>query len=285
MLDIFKKAKENKYAIGAFNVSNLEQLKAIVLAAQNLKSPVLISTSQGESDFIGKKQLRSLIDVYKEETGLDLILHMDHGKSLEIIEQAIEAGYDSVHFDGSALDFEENVKVTRQVVELAKEKGISNVEGELGYLRGGSTIHEAIEIKSEDLTDANQAKEFIEQTGLDSLAIAIGNIHGISKSGQNPHLFLDRLEEISKTVGDNVNLVLHGSSGTPQEDIEKAIELGIVKINVNTSLRVAYTGALKKSLEDDPKKVTPYKIMPPVVEAVQKVVEEKIKLFGYENKD
>jgi len=283
MLDIFKKAKEGRYAVGAFNVSNLEQLKAIVLAAQNLKSPVLISTSGGESEFIGHKQLRALVDVYKEETGLDLVLHMDHGKSLEIIEKAIEAGYDSIHFDGSSLDLEENLKVTKQVVELAKEKGINNVEGELGYLRGGSTIHETIEIKPQDLTDASQAQEFVEKTGVDSLAVVIGNIHGISKSGQNPHLYLDKLEEIAKAV--SINLVLHGGSGIPDEDIKKAIELGIVKINVNTELRVAYTHSLKKSLADNPDRVTPYKIMPSVVEAVQKVVEEKIKLFGYENKD
>ena len=282
MLDIFKKAKEGKYAIGAFNVSNLEQLKAIVLAVQNLKSPVLISTSQGESDFIGKKQLRALIDVYKKETDLSLILHLDHGKSLEIIEKAIDAGYDSVHFDGSVLDFEENVKVTEQVVKLAKERGINNVEGELGYLRGGSTIHEAIEIKPEDLTNAKQAQEFVERTGVDSLAIAIGNIHGISKTGQNPHLFLDKLEEISKLI--NISLVLHGGSGIPEEDIKKAIELGIVKINVNTELRIAYTEALKKYLEINPNKVTPYKIMSPVVDAVQKTVEKKIKLFGSDNK-
>ncbi len=283
MLDIFKKAKEGKYAVGSFNVSNLEQLKAIVLACQNLKSPAIISTSQGESEFIGKKQLKSLIDVYKKETGLPLILNMDHGKSLEIIQEAVEAGYDSIHFDGSALDFEENIRVTKQVVELAKEKGIENVEGELGYLRGGSTIHsEKVEIKPEDLTDAAQAQEFVERTGVDILAVAVGNIHGISKSGENPPLFLDRLKEIDKSV--DAGLVLHGSSGTPESDIEKAIELGIVKINVNTRLRIVYTKSLKKSLKENPNRVTPYKIMPPVVEAVQKAVEEKIKLFGSDNK-
>ena len=284
MFDIFRKAKENKYAIGAFNVSNLEQLKAIVLAALNLKSPVLISTSQGESEFIGQKQLRALVDVYKKETGLSLILHMDHGKSFGVIQGAVEAGYDSVHFDGSALDFEENIKVTKQVVEFAREKGIKNIEGELGYLRGGSSIHEVIVVKLEDLTDPEQVLEFVEKTGIDSLAIAIGNIHGILKSGKNPNLFLDRLDEINKVVGDKVNLVLHGSSGTPEQDIKKAIQLGIVKVNVNTELRVAYTNTLRKTLEDNPDKVTPYKIMPPVVEAVQKVVEGKIKLFGKDSK-
>jgi fructose-bisphosphate aldolase class II len=127
MLDIFQKAKENKYAIGAFNVSNLEQLKAIIQAVQNLKSPVIISTSQGESKFVGKKRIRVLVDVYKQETGLPIILHLDHGKSFEVIQEAIEAGYDSIHFDGSELSFEENIAETKKIVELAKEKGIERM--------------------------------------------------------------------------------------------------------------------------------------------------------------
>jgi len=280
MLEIFQKAKENKYAIGAFNASNLEQLKAVIQAAQNLKSPVIISTSQGESRFIGKKQIRALIDVYKKETNLPIFLHLDHGKSFEVVQEAIEAGYDSVHFDGSELSFEENVEITKKAVDLAREKGIKNIEGELGYLRGGSNIHEAIEIKPEDLTDPKQALEFVEKTGVNSLAIAIGNIHGVFKSLQNPSLFLDRLEEINKTIGSKAGLTLHGGSGTSEQDIKKAIELGIVKVNVNTELRIAYTEALRKSLQDNPDQTTPYKIMPSVVEAVQKVVEEKIKLLG-----
>ena len=163
MLEIFQKAKENKYAIGAFNVSNLEQLKAIIQAVKKLQSPVIISTSQGESKFIGKKQIRALIDSYKEETNLPIFLHLDHGKSFEVVQEAIEAGYDSVHFDGSELDFEENVEITKKIVDLAKEKGIKNVEGELGYLRGKSAVQEAVEIKEEDLTDPNQALEFVKK--------------------------------------------------------------------------------------------------------------------------
>ena len=284
MLDIFKKAKDNKYAIGAFNVSNLEQTKAIVQAAQNLQSPIIISTSEGESNFIGEKQIKSVIDVYKQQTGLPIILHLDHGKSFEIIKEAIEAGYDSIHFDGSELSFEENIEETKKIVDFAREKNVKNIEGELGYLRGGSNVHELIEIKLEDLTDPKQAEEFVKKTGVDSLAIVIGNVHGISKSGESPHIFFDRLEEIGNRLGNSAFLILHGGSGIKQEDIEKSIQLGIVKINVNTELRVAYTESLKKSFQDNPDKVTPYKIMPPVVEAVQKVVEDKIKIFGSNNK-
>jgi len=284
MLDIFKKAKENKYAIGAFNVSNLEQTKAIIQAAQNLKSPVIVATSKGESNFLGKKQIKAVIDAYRKETGLPIVLHLDHGKSFEIVKEAIEAGYDSVHFDGSELDFEENIEITKKVVDFAKEKGIKNIEGELGYLRGKSSIQEEVEIKEEDLTDSKQALEFIEKTGIDSLAVSVGNIHGIFKSSKNPHLFLDRLEEINNAVGDKVGLVLHGGSGTPEDDVKKAIELGVVKVNVNTELRLAYSKTLREFIQNNPDQTTPYKIMPSVVDAVQKVVEDKIKLFGSENK-
>jgi len=283
MLEIFQKAKKGKYAIGAFNISNLEQLKAIISAAKNLKSPVIVSTSQGESKFIGKKKIKALIDVYGQETGLPTILHLDHGKSFEVIQKAIEAGYDSVHFDGSELDFEENIEQTKKIVELAESNGIKNIEGELGYLRGRSSLQEKVEIKSEDLTDPRKALEFVEKTGINMLAIAIGNIHGVFKSGQNPSLFLDRLAEINELISDKAGLVLHGGSGTPEKDIRKSLEFGIVKVNVNTELRIAYTETLKKVLQES-QEVAPYKIMPPVIKAVQKVVEEKIRLFGSDNK-
>jgi len=284
MLDIFKKAKENKYAIGAFNASNLEQVKAIVQAAQNLQSPIIISTSEGESSFLGKKQMKALIDTYRQETGLPIILHLDHGKSFEIIKEAIEAGYDSVHFDGSELNFEENIEMTKKIADFARKRDIKNIEGELGYLRGKSSIQEKVEIKQEDLTNSKQALEFVEKTGIDSLAVSIGNIHGIFKSNKNPHLFLDRLEEINNAVGDKVGLVLHGGSGTPEDDLKKAIELGVVKVNINTELRLAYSKTLREFIQNNPKETTPYKIMPSVVEAIQMVVEDKIRLFKSNNK-
>ena len=284
MLDIFKKAQKNKYAIGAFNASNLEQVKAIVQAAQNLQSPIIISTSEGESSFLGKKQIKALIDTYRQETGLPIILHLDHGKSFEIIKEAIEAGYDSIHFDGSELNFEENIEMTKKITDFARERDIKNIEGELGYLRGESSIQEKVEIKQEDLTNSKQALEFVEKTGIDSLAVSIGNIHGIFKSNKNPHLFLDRLEEINNAVGDKVGLVLHGGSGTPEDDLKKAIEIGVVKVNINTELRLAYSKTLREFVQNNPKEITPYKIMPSVIEAVQKVVEDKIRLFGSDNK-
>ncbi|MCG2809252.1 MAG: class II fructose-bisphosphate aldolase [Candidatus Portnoybacteria bacterium] len=282
MLNIFKEARQNKNAIGAFNASGLEGVRAIVQAARKLKSPVIISTSESEKKFIGGKQIKAAIDAWREETGLPIVLHLDHGKSFEIIEEAIQDGYDSVHFDGSALSFKENAEITKRVVEFAKSKGVLNVEGEMGYLRGGSELHEAVEIKEEDLTVPEEALRFVQETGIDTLAIAIGNIHGIVKNEnlKNPHLFLERLKEISDILGEKAFLCLHGGSGTPEEDIKKAIELGIVKININTELRMAYAGSLRKFLQENPDEAKPHNIMAPVIEAVQKVVEEKIKLFN-----
>ncbi len=284
MLNIFQRAKQEKYAIGAFNISNLEQLKGIIGAAVKLKSPILIATSEGESKFLGKKQIRVLIDAYKQETGLPIWLHLDHGKSFETIEEAIEAGYDSVHFDGSALDFKENVTISRKVVKLAKKYKIKNVEGEIGYLRGKSALGQEEEAKEEDLTNPEQALEFVKKTGVDSLAIAIGNVHGVFKSGKNPNLRIDCLIEIEQKLRKKAFLVLHGGSGTPEEDIIKAVNNGIAKVNVNTELRVAYTHSLKDSLDSNPDQTTPYKIMPPVVDAVQEIVENKIILFGSDYK-
>lgn len=283
MLDFFEQAKENKFGIGAFNFSNLEQLKAIAQAADKLKAPILVSTSEGESGFMGKNQARALVDSWRREKGVPLGLHLDHGKSFSVIKEAITVGYDSVHFDGSELSWKENIEMTRQIVKWAKKYDIP-VEGELGYLRGGSNIHEIVKIQEEDLTEPKKAAEFVEATGVDSLAIAIGNIHGINLKQENPSLFLDRLVEIDKKIGKDCFLVLHGGSGTPENDIQEAVQKGITKININTELRIAYTKALKKSLKENSKKVTPYKIMLPVVEAVQKVVEKKIKLFGGDNK-
>lgn len=283
LFDFFEQAKENKFAIGAFNFSNMEQLRAIVQAAENMKAPVLVSTSEGESGFMGKEQAKALVDSWRRKTSVPLALHLDHGKSFAVIKEAVMAGYDSVHFDGSNLSWEENLEMTRQIVRWAKRYDVF-VEGELGYLRGGSEVHEVLKIKKDDLTEPGQAAEFVEATGVDSLAVAVGNIHGVSSGEENPSLFLDRLSEISEKVKKNAFLVLHGGSGTPEEDIKEAVKSGIAKVNVNTELRVAYTETLKKTLKQDPKQTTPYKIMPPVVDAVQKVVEEKIKLFGSNNK-
>lgn len=283
MFSILKNAQKEHYAVGAFNASNLEGVRAIIQAAQKMRSPLILATSEGEAGFAGKKQMRAVADAWRQETGLPIILHLDHGKSLKTIKEAIEAGYDSVHFDGSEFSPEENMEKTKEVVVYAKKMGIENIEGELGYLRGKSVLNQTIEIKEGDLTKPEQVLEFIEKTGVDSLAIAIGNIHGIVAGGEE-RLFLDRLKAIYNQTKDKVCLVLHGGSGLAEDDIKKAIESGIVKININTELRAAYSQTLREFLNTNLDEISPYKIMAPAVEAMQKVVEEKIKLFGSQDK-
>jgi len=278
LLDYFSKAQKQGFAIGAFNAANLEVLQAIVNAAQKLKSPVIVESSPGETAYGQPENLDDLVENAKKKTGLPIFLNLDHGNSLKLVQQAIEAGYEMVHFDGSLLSFEENKKLTKKAVAMAKKKGLV-VEGELGYISGKSEA--ALNTKVEDiqkrgvLTDPAQAGEFVRFTGVDVLAAFIGNVHGVYKGA--PKLDFERLEKIREITG--VFLSLHGGSGIPSESIKKAIARGIVKINVNTELRLAYKQTVKKVFGQS-KEVAVYKLMPPVVEAVQKIVEEKIKMFG-----
>lgn len=279
-IEILKKAREGGCAIGQFNVSNLEAIKAVLNAARNLKAPVIIGTSEGEREFIGRRQIVKLIEAYQEELPISVILNADHTKSFEEIKKVVDAGYSAVHFDGSELAFEENIKITKEVVEYAKSRDENIlVEGELGYLRGGSNIHEAVEIKEEDMTKPEEVTEFVKETGIDSLAVVIGNVHGIVKGG-DPKLDLKRLKKIKEAAGKTF-LVLHGGSGIDEKDIKGAIKIGIVKININTELRVAYIQALRKILSERPEETTPYKIFPDAISAIQKITEDKIKLFGF----
>jgi ketose-bisphosphate aldolase len=271
----FKKAQKGKWAIGQFNFSNAETLKAIIQAAEKLKSPVILGTSEGESKFFGLRQAVALANSYREKVKVPLFLNLDHGKSFSYIKKAVDAGYDTVHFDGSRLNLSRNVRIAKRVVGYARRKKVL-VEGEVG------AIGEALGRKG-ILTDPLEAKRFITETKVDSLAVAVGNLHGIRLKGINPKLDLKRLREIKKKTG-SFPLVLHGGSGTPRKDTKEAIKSGIVKVNINTDLRIAYTKALKKVLKKKPGENTPYKYLPAAAAAVQKVVEEKIKLFGSANK-
>jgi len=283
-IEIFEKAQIHSYGIGQFNISTDEQIIAAVEAAKELNSPIIIGTSEGEREFIGIEQVVALIKTWKEKTGLPIILHADHCKTFESVKEVVDAGYDSVHFDGSKLPFEENVRITKRVIEYAKSINPNiMVEGEIGYLPGGSDIHGEVTIKPSDLTQPEEAKKFVQETEVDSLAIAIGNIHGMKENCDDSHLYLDRLEDIKRAVPGTL-LVLHGGSGTPKDDIEKAIKLGIVKININTEIRLAYRNALKGYLEEYLSEVKTYKILEPAMEAVKIVVKDKIKLFGSDGK-
>lgn len=287
----FQKAEEGKYAIGQFNCSSADQVKAVIQAAQNLRAPVIIGTSEGEGKFMGLRQAVKIAEAYEEETGLPIILNADHTykdakdiKNIDKIKELLSAGYNSIHFDGSVLSYEENVKWTSEVVKMCKEKNPEiSVEGELGFLPGASKISkEKVEIKEEYLTNPNQALEFVKSTGIDRLAISVGNSHGISFSEDK--LQFERIANIKEKVGNLAVLVLHGGSGIPDEDIKKAVSLGIRKININTELRVAFTGALKDYFAKNPDETTPYKYLEAPIDAMQKVVENKIRVFGSQGK-
>ncbi|HDL75098.1 MAG TPA: class II fructose-bisphosphate aldolase [bacterium] len=279
----FKKAQKEKWAIGQFNFSTIEQAKGIIEAANKLRSPVILGTSEGESAFIGIPQAVALIKIWQTKNNFPVFLNLDHGKSFEYTKRAIDNGYDSVHFDGSRLYLKENIKITKKITEYAHKRNLL-VEGEVGIISGLSKILNRMpKISNKDLTNPEDAYNFIKKTGVDSLAINIGTFHGVNASGKNPHINFQRLEEIKKKVK-NKFLVLHGGSGVSNKDIKKAIKLGIVKININTELRIAYTNTLRNVFKDSPKEITPYKYMPKAIDAVQKVIEEKMKLLGSVNK-
>lgn len=277
---LFKNAREGSYAIGAFNTSNLEITKAIIESAEEFASPVIIETSEGEIDFLTPAVSVAEVKALAKSVKVPVVLHLDHGHSFDKAKAAIEAGYTSVHLDGSSLEYEDNVVVTKKVVEFAHERKIS-VEGEIGHITGSSESHEEeIKISPDTLTDPEEAARFVGETGVDVLAVAIGNIHGVYQNP--PELNFDLLTEISQKVSSNFSL--HGGSGIPKNQIKRAITLGIVKINVNTEIRMAFHDGILHSFSENPDEVVPYKYFPAGSAAVKKVVEAKIKLFGSANK-
>jgi len=281
--NLLQKASESDYALGHFNFSTLEILKAIVLACQNLKSPVFAGTSEGEARFVGYKQAVYLVRAWREETGLPVFLNADHHKTFESAKTAIDAGYDSVQIDEMSLSLEENMEMSKRVVEYAKSVNPDiSIEGGLGYIRGSSEVHkEKIEVKPEDMTTPEEAKRFVEKTGVDRLAIVFGNIHGVSLVG-NPRLDIDRLKAIHRAIQD-VPLTLHGGSGINDLDIKATLPHGMSNIHVNTEIRMAYTSALRARLDEKPDETTPYKYVDTAVAAAQKVAEGKLRLFGAVN--
>jgi len=273
-----QKAQREKFAIPQFNFSDFSQMKAIVKVASALKSPVILGTSEGESKFFGLQEAVALRDILRERTGLPIFLNLDHGKSLEYLRQAIGAGYDMVHFDGSKLPLQENINITEEVKEYIGWKNIL-LEGEVGRLgTDASRVYaEELKINEADLTNPEEAKIYIRQTKVNLLAVGIGNFHGVQSSGLNPHLRIDDLKEIKKAAG-TTGIVLHGGSGTPEQDIKDAIQNGVVKVNINTESRIAFAQGLKEALASG--EIVPYKFLPQAMSAMEKIVEQKIRLFG-----
>jgi len=281
--EILLQARKNNLAIGHFNISNLEQLRAIMEAAKKFNAPVMIGLSEGERKFVGLKQAVAMVKSFKEEYSLPVFLNPDHSHSVESAKDAFDVGFDSVHIDLSKLPIKENIEGTKKVVDYVKSKNPEiSVEGELGYLRGESRVQkEVIKIKPEDLTKPEEAVEFADKTGIDRFAGAYGNSHGISLD--EPALDIERIRAVRKVLPEKVAMVLHGGSGIPDEQIKEAIKAGIANIHINTEIRTAYTEALRKFLADNPEEAMPYKILAPTVEAARKKVEEKLKLFGNVN--
>ncbi len=278
LIEYLNDAKQNQWSLGHFNFASSEQLQGIINAAKELNAPVLVGTSEGEGDFVGMDQAVALVKSWKED-GIPVFLATDHTKSFEKAKEAIDAGYEYILIDGSKMSLEENIEMTKKVVDYAKEVNPEIlVEGEIGYLRGSSKVQKSVEISKDDFTKPKEAKSFADSTGINCVAMAVGNIHGITTE-QEMILDLDLLSEINQVLSDKF-LVLHGASGLENEKVQEAVKRGIVNVHYNTEIRVAMQEALKETLEENPEEVTPYKYMGPEVEAVSEVVKDKMNMLG-----
>jgi len=269
-------------ALGHFNISNIEGLWGAFRAAQGLTLPVIIGVSEGERDFIGIKQVVALVRSIREEYQYPIFLNADHTYSVERVKEAIDAGFDSVIFDGAELSMEENILKTKECVAYARASGREVlVEGELGYIGKSSKLLDEIPegaAQGEALTSPEDAQHFAQETGVDLLAPAVGNIHGMLKHSKDPHLNIARVKEIHDVV--NIPLVLHGGSGTPDEDFVAAIKVGVGIVHISTELRLAYRDAVRKALQDNPDEVAPYKILKGAVRAIEATATARLKLFN-----
>lgn len=293
--EMFKKSLKSDYAVGAFNVNNMEIIQGIVDAAKQEQAPIILQVSAGARKYAKPAYLLKLVEAAMMDTGLDICLHLDHGEDFEICKQCIDGGFTSVMIDGSKHPFEDNVALTKKVVEYAHAHGVV-VEAELGKLAG---VEDNIKVdsKSATYTDPEEAAEFVEKTGVDSLAIAIGTSHGAYKFSGDPQLDFDRLREIHKLISDTP-LVLHGAStvlpefvdkcnqyggnipgakGVPEEMITEAAKYGICKVNIDTDLRLAMTAEIRKYLAENPKEFDPRKYLGPARYAISSMVSHKIK--------
>jgi fructose-bisphosphate aldolase, class II len=279
--DFFHTAHSGSWAVGHFNISELDQFRAVADVCKELGSPAMIGLSEGERNHIGMRAAMALRNALREEYGIPIFLNADHTHSVDAAKEAIDAGFDSIHIDLSKMDMDENIAGTETVVAYARKQSHDiSVEGEVGYLVTDSSKVYArhIAVPPESLTDPKSAQRFVERTGVDRLAPAVGSLHGIAAN--TPQLDIGRIKEIRAIIPDHVALVLHGGSGVRDEDITLAIRTGINNVHVSTELRVAYTHALQQSIEDDPDEVAMYKLDEAAMEAMRVVVREKLHLFG-----
>jgi len=283
--DALEQSQKDGVAIGHFNVGDWVLLKAVSAVGQELKVPVVVGASEGEREFIGVREIAALVRRLREECNCPIFLNADHTHSLAKAVEAVRAGFDVIVFDLSALPFEQNVRQTKEAVETLKTINSDVlIEGEIGDIGTGSEIHEEAPDLSRGLTSPAEAKQFVESTGVDILAPAVGNMHGMLKSmvqGQAwKRLDIQRIAQIKSAA--RVPLTLHGGSGTDDEDLRKAIAAGINIIHINTELRVAWRRGLEEGLAKRPDEVVPYKILPFAVESVKKVASSRLNLFSGE---
>ena len=284
---VLEQAQQMRVAVGHFNVADLVLLKAVFVSAQELKVPVLVGVSEGERGFMGVPQIAVLVRSLREEFDFPIFLNADHTHSLVKAVEAAKAGFDAVVFDLSALPFEQNVRQTKEAVEALKAINPSIlVEGEIGDIGTGSEIHTEAPDLSKTLTTPEEARQFVESTGVDILAPAVGNRHGMLKSmvqGEaRKHLDIERIAQIKKAA--RILLTLHGGSGTDDNDLRNAIAAGINIVHINTELRVAWRRGLESGLAKQPDEIAPYKILPTAVDSVKQVVLSRLKLFNSEQK-
>jgi fructose-bisphosphate aldolase, class II len=281
--EYLQQAQQGGQAIGHFNISELATLKAVFGAAQELKLPVMVGLSEGEREFVGTREIAAFVRALREEFDYPIFLNADHTHSLAKGIETAEAGFDSIVFDLSALPFEENIRQTKEAVEALKaiHPGML-IEGEIGDIGTGSEIHDKAPDLEKGLTTPEEAKHFVDSTGVDILAPAVGNMHGMLKSmvsGETKkHLHIDRIAAIKKAAG--VFMTLHGGSGTEDKDFRRAIAAGINVVHINTELRVAWRRGLEQALKAHPDEVVPYKLLPAAVEAVEHVVKDRLTLFS-----
>jgi ketose-bisphosphate aldolase len=281
--EYLQQAQQNHHAIGHFNISDLVALKGVFEAAQGLKVPVIVGLSEGERAFVGTREIAAFVRSLREEFDYPIFLNADHTHSLAKALEAAKAGFDSIVFDLSALPFEENIRQTKQAVEALKAINPNIlIEGEIGDIGSGSEIHATAPDLTKGLSTPEQAKQFVDGTGVDVLAPAVGNIHGMLQSmvdgDTKKHLHIDRIIAIKQATG--IFLTLHGGSGTDDGDFRKAIDAGIDIIHINTELRVAWRRGMDQALAQQPDEIVPYKVLPPVVDAVKQVAASRLMLFN-----
>ncbi len=272
--EVLQDAHKKGYAVGAFNVNNMEIIQAIIGAAEETNSPVILQASQGAIKYAGVEYISGLVKVAAEKASVPVVLHLDHGTDFDQVMLCLRHGFTSVMIDGSKFPLDKNIAETRKVVDIAHVMGVS-VEAELGKI-GGTEDNISVDERDATFTDVDEAEKFVKETDVDSLAIAVGTAHGVYKG--EPKLDFERIKDIKERI--NMPLVLHGSSGVPDESIKKAVSLGINKINIDTDIRMAFANAVKDFVKENPDEIDPRKILGPAREAMKKTIIEKMKLFG-----